>query len=97
MAGIYVINRKETNFHTLPPEGETDMSEYVTVTYRDVTWDDLRESRNNELRDTDWWALKDLTMSQAKKDYRTFLRDMPSTYSTANEAADAWSAYEIPE
>ena len=88
MAGIYVINRKETNFHTLPPEGETDMSNYMTVTYREVTWDELRESRNNELKDTDWWALKDLTMSQAKKDYRTFLRDMPSTYSTANEAAD---------
>ena len=50
-----------------------------------------------ELKDTDWWALKDLTMSQAKKDYRKFLRDMPANYETANEAADAWAAYEIPE
>ncbi len=97
MAGTYVIRRMQTTFHTLPPEGETDMSAYTTVTYQEVTWDHLRAMRNEELKDTDWWALKDLTMSQAKKDYRTFLRDMPSTYSTANEAADAWSAYEIPE
>ena len=67
------------------------------VTYYDVSWETIRSARNESLRATDWWACKDVTMSQAKKDYRTFLRDMPSTYSTANEAADAWSAYEIPE
>ena len=96
MAGNYVINRKQTHFSNVH-EGATDLSAYMTVTYEDVSWDELRENRNNELKDTDWWALKDLTMSQAKKDYRTFLRDMPSNYSTANEAADAWSAYDIPE
>ena len=97
MAGTYVIRRMQTTFHTLPPEGETDMSPYTTVEYQDVTWDHLREMRNEELKATDWWALKDLTLSAARKAYRAFLRDMPSTYSTANEAADAWSTYTIPE
>ena len=61
------------------------------------SWHQIRAARDLELKDTDWWACKDVTMSQAKKDYRTFLRDMPQNYSTADEAADAWSAYEIPE
>ena len=63
----------------------------------DIDWHDLRYKRNQELARTDWWALKDLTMSQAKKDYRIFLRDLPSNYESANDAADAWAAYEIPE
>ena len=62
-----------------------------------VDWIDVREHRNRELKETDFWASKDLTMSQAKKDYRAFLRDLPSNYDTPQEAIDAWMAYEIPE
>tara|TARA_R100001086_G_scaffold145609_2_gene76953 strand:- start:145 stop:426 length:282 start_codon:yes stop_codon:yes gene_type:complete len=73
--------------------------------YFDVSWEVVRASRDQELKDTDWWALKDLTMSQAKKDYRKFLRDLPQNYfdetdevtQGANAACDAWSAYEKPE
>ncbi len=79
----YVVHRQETY------DGKT--------TKFDVTWDDIRYNRDRELERTDFWALKDMVMSQAKKDYRKFLRDMPSTYETANDASDAWSAYEIPE
>ena len=61
------------------------------------TWGQIREARTAEFARTDWWALKDLTMSQAKKDYRKFLRDLPQTYSDPDEAAAAWMAYEIPE
>ncbi len=39
----------------------------------------LREQRNIKLSETDWWAGKDVTMSQARKDYRQALRDLPST------------------
>ena len=39
----------------------------------------LREERNRRLQETDWWAGKDVTMSQARKDYRQALRDLPST------------------
>jgi len=62
----------------------------------DITWEILRKYRDRALADTDFWALKDLTMSQAKKDYRIFLRDMPDNYDSANDAADAWHAYEVP-
>ena len=65
--------------------------------FRNVEWDEVRELRNIQLKETDWWAVKDLTMSQAKKDYRIFLRDLPQNFESANDAADAWAAYEIPE
>lgn len=68
----------------------------VEVISLDVTWDDVRNFRDRALADTDFWALKDLTMSQAKKDYRQFLRDLPQHYDTANEATDAWNTYEVP-
>jgi hypothetical protein len=60
-------------------------------------WKTLRKRRNEELAATDYWASKDLTMSQAKKDYRIFLRELPQNFETANEAYDALVAYEKPE
>lgn len=57
---------------------------------RDVTWSELRQSRNAALADSDWTAVKDRTMSQAWKDYRQALRDLPQNHETANDAADAW-------
>ena len=62
-----------------------------------LSWDLIRDIRQHELKNTDWWALKDLTMSQAKKDYRTFLRNMPESYDTPQEALTAWIEYEKPE
>lgn len=63
----------------------------------DVDWDFVRHKRNQELQRTDWWAGKDVTLTSARKEYRIFLRDMPQNYESANDAADAWDAYEIPE
>tara|TARA_Y100000004_G_scaffold136661_1_gene154792 strand:- start:224 stop:478 length:255 start_codon:yes stop_codon:yes gene_type:complete len=63
----------------------------------DLDWITVRTYRNNELVLTDWWGVKDLTMIQAKKDYRTFLRDITDNYDTPNEAWDAWVAYPIEE
>ena len=73
------------------------LNDYFVVGQNGWCWHQIRAARDEELATCDWWACKDLTMSQAKKDYRKFLRDMPGTYETANDAADAWSAYEIPE
>jgi len=67
------------------------------VSYYDVTWEAIREARDQSLKETDWWALKDLTLTAKRREYRQFLRDMPANYETANEAADAWSEYDIPE
>ena len=57
---------------------------------RDVTWDEVRAERDRELDSTDWRAVKDRTMSQAWKDYRKALRDLPQDYDSANDAADNW-------
>ena len=40
----------------------------------------LREERNRRIAETDWWASSDLTMSQARRDYRQALRDITNTY-----------------
>jgi len=61
----------------------------------DMTWDEVRMLRNQALADTDWRAVKDRTMSQAWKDYRTALRDLPQDHDEANDAADNWP--EAPE
>jgi hypothetical protein len=82
------MNRSWQRFHG---------SELIDSGMHEVSWAQLRSNRDQELVRTDPWALKDRTMSQEKKDYREFLRDLPGDHDSANEAADAWSAYEIPE
>ena len=59
-------------------------------TFQEVDWDEVRRERNQALADTDWRAVKDRTMSQAWKDYRTALRDLPQVHDEANDAADNW-------
>ena len=41
----------------------------------------LREERTLKLTETDWWCASDRTPTQAQLDYRTALRDLPSTAS----------------
>ena len=67
-----------------------DGSTLVEEGFRDVEWDQIRSRRNAELDNTDWRAVKDRTMSQAWKDYRQALRDLPQDYESANDAADNW-------
>ncbi len=58
---------------------------------RDVTWPEVRQARDAALAASDWTAVKDRTMSQAWKDYRTALRDLPQDFpDSANDAADNW-------
>ena len=44
-------------------------------------WVRIRNERSFQLKDTDWRASSDLTMSDAWKTYRQTLRDIPSTQS----------------
>jgi hypothetical protein len=67
-----------------------DGSTLVEEGFRDVEWDQIRIRRNAELENTDWRAVKDRTMSQAWKDYRQALRDLPQDHASANDAADNW-------
>ena len=40
----------------------------------------LRAERDRRLLETDWWALSDVTLTQARRDYRQALRDITNTY-----------------
>ena len=72
-------------------DGETLLEE----TFRDVDWDEVRRARDKALSDSDWRALKDVTLPNPWKDYRQALRDLPQDYETANDAVDNWP--EAPE
>tara|TARA_Y100000310_G_scaffold134072_1_gene133089 strand:+ start:686 stop:967 length:282 start_codon:yes stop_codon:yes gene_type:complete len=48
----------------------------------------LRKERDNLLAETDWWATSDLTITQAQKDYRKALRDLPAN--TADPTDVTW-------
>tara|TARA_R100000963_G_scaffold13930_1_gene10013 strand:+ start:765 stop:1013 length:249 start_codon:yes stop_codon:yes gene_type:complete len=62
----------------------------IEESQRDFDWNEVRAERERELNDTDWRAVKDRTMSQAWKDYRQALRDLPQDHASANDAADNW-------
>jgi len=51
----------------------------------------LREQRNSLLAKTDWYALQDVTMSDAMTAYRQDLRDLPAELTTVAEVeAVSW-------
>ena len=51
----------------------------------------LREDRTQRLSSTDWYALQDVTMSDAMTAYRQDLRDLPAGLSTVAEVdAVSW-------
>ena len=73
------------------PEGATEVPDCPRdeAVWKDGAWtfpsslamSDLREQRSQLLKETDWWAGSDLTMSDAQTTYRAALRDLPSTAS----------------
>ena len=69
-------------------DGESLLEE----TFRDVTWDEVRRARDKALSDSDWRALKDLTLPNPWKEYRQALRDLPQNHDAANDAVDNWPA-----
>jgi len=48
-------------------------------------WVRIRSRRDALLRDCDWWASSDLTMSDAQTAYRKTLRDLPASKSNPDE------------
>jgi len=74
----------ERRFTNYDPQG------VATVTYRDVTWQEIRYHRENLLKHSDWRAGKDVVLSTAWKEYRQALRDLPQNHAESNDAADNW-------
>lgn len=83
-----MIDRSEQVYHG---------KELISETFRNVSWDEIRMIREEHLKVSDWRFMSDQTPSQEWVDYRQFLRDLPQNFETANEAADAWNEYPIPE
>ncbi len=48
-------------------------------------WVRIRSRRDALLRNCDWWASSDLTMSDAQTAYRKALRDLPASKSNPDE------------
>jgi len=71
--------------------------ELLSETFRNVTWNEVKMVRQEHLELSDWRFMSDQTPSQEWVDYRQFLRDLPQNFTEANDAADAWNEYDIPE
>jgi len=57
----------------------------------DVTWEQVREMRDYYLKNSDWRAMKDVTLTTAWRDFRAALRDLPQDFpDSANDAYDNW-------
>jgi hypothetical protein len=48
-------------------------------------WEDIRNTRNKLLAETDFYALSDVTMTTEMSNYRQALRDLPSTQSDPDD------------
>ena len=55
----------------------------MTELNHEMACDKIRQQRAEKLKETDWWAVSDRTMTQAEIDYRQALRDMTTTQSGA--------------
>jgi len=91
MARHKIVNGVRIDF---TPEEETarDAEEAVWEAGRfDRAIERLREDRTRRLSSTDWYALQDVTLSDAMTAYRQDLRDLPSGLSTEAEVkAVSW-------
>ena len=86
---IPFIKRKSDNASIPIDEANTDYQEYLewaktnTAEAADttLTWDDIRVTRDQILRDTDWTMTSGATVDQAQwAAYRQNIRDIPQTY-----------------
>lgn len=83
-----MFNRREIVYHG---------DEIISDTMNNVDWPSIRNMRKHVLSECDYMFLSDQTPSQEWIDYRQFLRDLPQNFTDANDAADAWNEYDIPE
>ena len=91
MARTKVVNGVRMN---LSPEEETarDAEEAAWAAGAfDRAIAGLREDRTRKLASTDWYALQDVTLSEAMTAYRQDLRDLPAGLTTKAEVdAVSW-------
>ena len=85
MARHHVINGEVVMF-TPEEEAARDAEEAAWAAGQfDRDIERLRDDRNRKLSSTDWYALQDVTMSDAMAVYRQDLRDLPAGLTTVEE------------
>jgi len=65
----------------------TDLIDEIDL---EITWEQVRTTRDQALADSDWRAGKDVVLSTAWKDHRQALRDLPQSWPDATTAAKNW-------
>ena len=73
------------------PISKSDIQAQYTAVKFDFAMEELRVQRNRLLRETDFYALSDVTMSDDMKTYRQSLRDITNGLTTVDEVnAVSW-------
>ena len=78
------------------PDGIREMTAEEQAKYdaRQTAWNnessarklaEIKKERNQKLQETDFYALSDVTMSDAMSTYRQKMRDLPQDYTTEDE------------
>ena len=97
--------RHQNNYHSIEyintsnefvPPTEKEIEEKLTELQNAEPMRLLREERNQKLAETDWWCCSDNTPNQAQLDYRTALRDLPSTASPSLDEDGNLTGVESP-
>ena len=64
---------------------EIPTDEQLEVALYRANWDEVRKRRNHLLAETDFYALSDVTMSDAMATYRQSLRDLPASVENSED------------
>ena len=73
------------------PISKSDIQAQISTVELEFAMEELRRIRNRLLRDTDFYALGDVTMSDDMKTYRQKLRDITKGLTTVDEVnAVSW-------
>ena len=62
-----------------------DIAHRQNILTTEQKWENIRESRNILLAETDFYALSDVTMTTEMSNYRQALRDLPSSTSNPDD------------
>ena len=85
----FTINANDINqitwYNGTTPISKSDIEAQYPAVEFDIAIEQLRFTRNRLLRQTDFYALSDVTMSDDMKTYRQKLRDITNGLTTADE------------
>ena len=75
----------DNNIIQMTAEEETEFNNFRSSRHFKIRMENLRIKRNALLRDTDYFALSDVSMSEAMTQYRKDLRDITEGLTTVEE------------